>query len=98
MKPSLKDYVIAAFNARPSGMFVPPNWIGLGAILLLSLVEPAFLLLGVGLELGYLNVLSSSPRFRRVVDGLFLGSRPLGVAAHYSSVVFAPVRTPEPSP
>ena len=30
------DYVGAAFNARPFGMFVPPNWIGLGAFGLLG--------------------------------------------------------------
>ena len=30
MKPTFWDYVHAAFNARPAGMFIPPNWIGLG--------------------------------------------------------------------
>ena len=30
-KPGFFDYVTAAFNARPFGMFVAPNWIGLGA-------------------------------------------------------------------
>ena len=30
------DYVKAAFNARPIGMFVAPNWIGLAAFALLG--------------------------------------------------------------
>ena len=30
-KPGFFDYMAAAFNARPIGMFVAPNWIGLAA-------------------------------------------------------------------
>jgi hypothetical protein len=55
-----------AFNARPIGMFVPPNWIGLGVFALLGLINPGFWVLGLGLELGYLWVLSSHPRFQRL--------------------------------
>jgi hypothetical protein len=62
-------YIKAAFNAKPIGMFVPPNWLGLALIFLLGLMEPGLLLLGLGLELAYLYTLSSSARFRRVVDG-----------------------------
>jgi len=36
------DYVRAAFNARPFGMFVPPNWIGLGAFALHGAANPGF--------------------------------------------------------
>jgi hypothetical protein len=60
--------VTAAFNARPFGMVVAPNWVGLGAVALLGLANPGFWVLGAGLELGYLLVLSTNERFRRTVD------------------------------
>lgn len=50
-------------------MFVPPNWIGLGAVALAGLVNPGFWVLGAGLELGYLFTLINNKRFQRVVDG-----------------------------
>lgn len=61
-------YVAAAFNAKPKGMFIPPNWVALAAIGLLSTLFPAVLLVGAGLELAYLFSLINSPRFRRYVD------------------------------
>jgi chromosome segregation ATPase len=65
-KPS---YVWAAFNARPLGMPIPPNWFGLAAVGLLgALVSPGFLLIGAGLEAGYLYWLSRNARFRKAVD------------------------------
>jgi hypothetical protein len=66
-KPGFFDYVAAAFNARPLGMFVAPNWIGLGAFGLLGILNPGFWVLGAGLELGYLMLLATNPRFQRVV-------------------------------
>ena len=66
----LVDYVRAAFNARPFGMFVAPNWVGVAAFGLLGLVNPGFWLLGAGLELGYLTVLSTNARFQRAIDAL----------------------------
>jgi hypothetical protein len=66
-KTGFFDYLGAAFNARPWGMFVAPNWIGLGAFGLLGLANPGFWVLGVGLELGYLMLLSTNPRFQRLV-------------------------------
>ena len=39
-KTGFLDYVRAAFNARPFGMFVAPNWIGLGTFGLLGLMDP----------------------------------------------------------
>ena len=76
MKPSFWDYFRAAFNARPMGMFVPPNWIGLGAFGLLGLLNPGFWIIGLGCELGYLTWLGAHPRFRQLVDGgLLLGER-----------------------
>ncbi|MES2709581.1 MAG: hypothetical protein V4726_23490 [Verrucomicrobiota bacterium] len=62
------DYLKAAFNARPAGMFVAPNWIGLGVFGLLGLLNPGFWLLGAGLEAAYLFTLANNARFRRVVD------------------------------
>lgn len=69
------DFVGAAFNARPLGMPVPPNWVGLAAFGLLGLTNPGFWVLGAGLELGYLLTLATSKRFQRTVS-----SRPLSQA------------------
>ncbi len=62
------EYVREAFNARPIGMFIPPNWIGLGAFALLGVLNPGFWVIGIGAELGYLWVLGNNQRFRRFVD------------------------------
>lgn len=64
----LFSYVRAAFNARPFGMFVAPNWVGVAAFGLLGFLNPGFWLLGAGLELGYLTVLSTNGRFQRAID------------------------------
>jgi hypothetical protein len=62
-------YWWAAFNAKPLGMPIPPNWFGLAAFGLLGFfLTPGFWLLGAGLELGYLTMLSRNPRFRRAID------------------------------
>jgi len=49
-------------------MFIPPNWIGLGAFALLGVLNPGFWVIGLGAELGYLWVLGNHQRFRRFVD------------------------------
>lgn len=67
MKPGFWSYVRAAFNARPLGMPIPPNWIFLAAVALLGTVDRGFLVLGAGLELAYLWLLSGNERFRRTV-------------------------------
>jgi hypothetical protein len=67
MKAGFWHMMRAAFNARPFGMVVPPNWIGLAAIGLLGLVNPGFWIIGAGVEVGYLSLLLSSERFRRTV-------------------------------
>ena len=67
-KPGFTDFVRAAFNARPWGMFVAPNWVGLGAFGLLGVMDPGFWVLGAGLELGYLLALSTNPRFQRAIS------------------------------
>ena len=66
-KPGFLQYLTAAFNARPFGMVVAPNWVGLAAAGLLGLANPGFWVLGAGLELGYLLVLATNERFRRIV-------------------------------
>ncbi len=67
--PGWWDYIREAFNARPLGMFVPPNWLGLAAFGLLGLNDPGFWVIGAGLELGYLSLLATNGRFQRLVDG-----------------------------
>ena len=71
-KPGFFKYVAAAFNARPWGMIVAPNWVGLAAVGLLGLTNPGFWVLGAGLELGYLLTLATNQRFQRAIS-----SRPL---------------------
>ena len=68
MKGGLWGYITAAFNARPIGMIVPPNWVGLAAFALLGLLSPGFWAIGAGLELAYLFILSTNTRFQRTVD------------------------------
>jgi hypothetical protein len=70
MRPSLWDYVREAFNAKPIGMFLPPNWAMLGAFGLAGyLHDPGWLVLGAGVELGYLLLLGTNVRFQRFVAG-----------------------------
>ncbi len=68
MKPNFWDHVRAAFSARPIGMFVPPNWVGLAAFGFLGLLNPGFWVMGLGLEFAYLGVLATNERFRRTVE------------------------------
>ena len=68
MKGGLFAYVKSAFNARPMGMFVAPNWIAVGALALLGFLNPGLWVVGAGLELGYLLTLASNKRFQRTVD------------------------------
>ena len=67
-KPGFFDYLSAAFNARPIGMFVAPNWIGLATFGLLGVANPGFWVLGAGLELGYLLTLATNKRFQQTVN------------------------------
>ena len=65
-KPS---YLAAAFNARPLGMPIPPNWFGIAGFALLgALVNPGLWLIGLGAEGLYLWWLSRNERFRATVD------------------------------
>lgn len=75
MRASLWDYVREAFNARPIGMFVPPNWVMLAAFGLAGWFhDPGWFVLGAGLELGYLTWLTSHPRFQRFVNAKMSGT------------------------
>ena len=74
-KPGFFNYMAAAFSARPIGMFVAPNWIGLAAFGLLGVANPGFWVLGAGLELGYLLTLATNRRFQHTVS-----ARPLSAA------------------
>jgi hypothetical protein len=74
-RPGFFDYVTAAFNARPIGMFVAPNWIGLAAFGVLGVANPGFWILGAGLELGYLLTLATNKRFQQTVN-----ARPLSAS------------------
>jgi ATP-dependent exoDNAse (exonuclease V) beta subunit len=68
---------VGAFNARPLGMPIPPNWFGLAAFALLgAFVSPGFLVLGAGAELAYLLAMSRSRRFRNTVDAAALADDP----------------------
>jgi hypothetical protein len=68
MKPGFWDYIREAFNAKPIGMFVPPNWIGLAVFALLGTLNPGFWLVGIGLECAYLLTLATHDRFQRLVQ------------------------------
>jgi len=88
MKPSLWDYVRAAFNARPMGMFIPPNWIGLGIFGFLGVLNPGFWIIGLGCELAYLGWLGSNPRFQNLVTG----DRLLDEQRHWQTKVYELIR------
>jgi hypothetical protein len=65
-KPS---YIAAAFNARPLGMPIPPNWFGIAAFGILgAFINPGLWLIGLGFEGLYLWALSRNGRFRATVD------------------------------
>jgi len=67
--PNKPSYLAAAFNAKPLGMPLAPNWIGLAALALLgAFVSPGFWLIGAGLEIAYLWLVSRNGRFRALVD------------------------------
>jgi len=68
VNPSAWDYIRKAFNAKPIGMFVPPNWIGLGVFAILGVINPGFWVIGMGVELAYLWGLGTNKRFQRFVD------------------------------
>lgn len=86
-----RSYLAAAFNARPLGMPVPPNWFAVAAFALLgALINPGFWLIGAGLEGLYLWALSRNERFRAVVDAGGNGTDQSNRDSRYQSM-FAPL-------
>lgn len=66
---SRPSYLAAAFNARPLGMPIPPNWFGIAAFGILgAFVSPGLWLIGLGIEGLYLWTLTRNERFRATVD------------------------------
>ena len=65
--PGYLDFIKAAFSAKPNWCWLPPNWLGLGLFSLLGLVNPGFWLLGLGVELAYLQTMAGNPRFQKLV-------------------------------
>jgi hypothetical protein len=79
-EPGFWDYVKAAFFARKrvKGLGgIPMNVLYLLGVGLVSLVLPGALLIGLGLEFGYLAWLSHNARFRALVRGERLRERAL---------------------
>lgn len=68
MARSLFGYMKAAFNARPLGMPIPPNWVLVAGIAIAGLLNWGFWIIGAGVELGYLLLMGTSKRFQRVID------------------------------
>ena len=68
MAASFGSYLKAAFNARPFGMFIAPNWIGIAGVGLLGFLNPGFWLVGAGVELAYLFGLATNTRFQRAIS------------------------------
>jgi hypothetical protein len=87
MKPGFLDYLKAAFNARPMGMVVPPNWVALAAAAMLGLLNPGVWVLGAGFELLYLFSLTNNGRFRRLVEGGKLAEAARGAQTQIETLV-----------
>src|SRR5262249_36813009 len=71
------DYLKSAFSARPWGMPIPPNWLGLAGFGMLTFINPGFFIIGVGAELAYLLALSTSQRFQNYVNATFQSQQQL---------------------
>lgn len=66
------DFVKAAFNARPKGMFFAPNWALVLGFIAGSVLLPGFWLVGLGAELALLLGLASNGRFQNVIRAKLL--------------------------
>jgi hypothetical protein len=64
-----RSYLAAAFNARPLGMPIAPNWLALAIVALLGFaINPGIWLIGAGLEGLYLWMVARNARFQATVD------------------------------
>ena len=96
VNPGAWDYIRKAFNARPMGMFVPPNWIGLGSFAILGLLDPGFWVIGLGVELAYLWILGTNKRFQRLVDASQKMQTRQQWQTRIDSLAVRPIITPPP--
>jgi hypothetical protein len=82
-----RSYLLAAFNARPAGFPVPPNWFAVAALFLLgAALHPGIWLIGLGLEGLYLWNLSRNARFRTAVDAQDGASQSEGDTRYHSLI------------
>ncbi|HSP05710.1 MAG TPA: hypothetical protein VLR94_00960, partial [Acidobacteriota bacterium] len=82
------DYVKSAFSARPWGMPIPPNWVGLAGFALLGVfLNPGFLVIGVGAELAYLFSLSTNSRFQNYVNAVHQSEQQLTSQQKLSALI-----------
>lgn len=84
------DYVKKAFFARPyvKGLGqMPANELAVLAVGVLGFVNPGFWILGAGLEIGYLAMLSHNPRFRKWVDSMQAAAASGDLAARKEAVL-----------
>jgi len=66
---SLTKRLWKAFVARPFGMPIPPNFFGIATFAMLGVfINPGFFVIGAGLEIAYLALLATNPRFKRAVE------------------------------
>jgi hypothetical protein len=89
-EPSFWDYVKGAFFARkrvPLLGYVPFNVLALLGIGVAGLAAPGLLLVGAGLEVGYLTWLSQNERFRNLVRGDRLRASALTYVQRIQAVV-----------
>jgi hypothetical protein len=66
------DYLKAAFRWRPPvpGLGrMPLHHLGLGSFAVLGIANPGFWLLGAAAEIAYLMLVSTNPRFQKLVEG-----------------------------
>jgi len=90
IEPGFWDYVKAAFFARKrvKGLGgLPLNVLFLIGVGIAGLVHPGFLLVGAGLEVGFLGWLSHHPRFRDLVRGDRLRARSLSFNQRLDAIV-----------
>ena len=87
-RPGLWSYIKTAFNVRPKGMLVSPNWVALAAFSLLGvLVNPGFLAIGAGIELGYLFTLATNRRFQRYTKAKELSATQADRRANVNTII-----------
>ncbi|CAN5871369.1 hypothetical protein BH11PLA1_BH11PLA1_15580 [soil metagenome] len=87
MRRSLFAYLVKAFSARPLGMPIPPNWIAVAGFAALGFLNPALLIIGAGLELGYLLALGTNARFQRAVDAEEFVAQSRGAASKLQTLL-----------